>query len=148
MTLTDKINEDIKKAMLAREKDKLEALRAIKSALLLEATKDGSAAVSDDAGNKLLQKLYKQRIESADIYKTQSREDLAQVELDQAQVIKAYLPEQMTEAQITAEVQRIIAAVGASSAADLGKVMGAATKAMAGKADGKMISSIVKGLLS
>lgn len=148
MTLTDKINEDIKKAMLAREKDKLEALRAIKSALLLEATKDGSATVSDDAGNKLLQKLYKQRVESADIYKAQNREDLAQVEIDQAAVIKAYLPEQMSEAQITAEVQRIIAEVGATSAADLGKVMGAATKAMAGKADGKMISGIVKGLLS
>jgi uncharacterized protein YqeY len=87
-------------------------------------------------------------MESADIYKTQNREDLAQVELDQAAVIKAYLPEQMSEAQITAEVQRIIAEVGATSAADLGKVMGAATKAMAGKADGKMISSIVKGLLS
>jgi uncharacterized protein len=148
MALTDLINEDIKKAMLAREKDKLEALRAIKSALLLEATKDGSATVSDEAANKLLQRLYKQRNESAEIYVAQGREDLAKVEIDQAAVIKAYLPEQMSEEQITTELKRIIVELGASSPADLGKVMGVATKALAGKADGKLVSAIVKGLLS
>lgn len=146
MALEDKINADIKAAMLAKEAAKLEALRAVKSAILL--LKTSPEGYTDDTELKALQKMVKQRKETADIYKTQGRADLADVELSQAAVIEVYLPKQMSEAEVKSEVAKIIAAVGASSPADMGKVMGAATKQLAGKADGKIISGIVKELLN
>ena len=142
MTLTEKINADIKSAMLAKEKDKLEALRAIKAALLLESTKGGE--VTADAEAKMLQKMYKQRIEAADIYKQQGRKDLEDPEMFQANIIKAYLPEQMSEEQIRAIVKEVIVQVGATSAADMGKVMGMITVQVKGKADMSSVSKIVK----
>ncbi len=145
MTLTEKINADIKSAMLAKEKDKLEALRAIKAALLLESTKGGE--VTADVEAKMLQKMYKQRIEAADIYKQQGRKDLEDPEMFQANIIKTYLPEQMSEEQIRAVIKEVIAQVGATSAADMGKVMGPSMVKLQGKADGKLISAIVKELL-
>lgn len=144
MSLTDKINGDIKAAMLAKEKEKLAALRAIKSALLLEATKDGSGEVSEDVANKILQKLHKQRVDAAQLYVEQNRQDLADDEVFQAGVIEEYLPKQMTEEEIMAEVKEAITSLGASSPADMGKVMGVLTKKLAGKADGKVISKLVR----
>jgi len=147
MNLTDQINNDIKSAMKAREKDKLAALRDIKSKLLLEATKDGSSELDEATGLKILNKLYKQRIEAADIYKEQNREDLAVDELSQAEVIKAYLPEKMSPEKLKETVEAIVAQTGASSMADMGKVMGMASAQLAGKADGKDISKLVRELL-
>ena len=144
--LEEKINAEIKTAMLAKDAAKLEALRAIKSAIII--LKTSAEGYSDETELKAMQKMVKQRKETADVYKTQNRMDLAEVELAQAAVIEAYLPKQMGEDEIKAEVAKIIAAVGATSAADMGKVMGAATKQLAGKADGKVISGIVKELLS
>ena len=145
MNLTDQINEDIKTAMKAGEKDKLMALRDIKSKLLLEMTKEGGDGnVDDSKGMAILNKLYKQRVESIEIYKTQNRPDLAEEEQKQADVIAAYLPEQLTGEKLEIAVKEIIGQVGATSIADLGKVMGAANKALAGRADGKAISELVK----
>lgn len=146
MALEEKINADIKSAMLAKEASKLEALRAIKSAILL--LKTSPEGLNDDTEMKALLKMVKQRKETADLYITQNRKDLADVELAQAAVIEAYLPKQMSEDDVKAEVAKIITSVGASSPADMGKVMGAASKQLAGKADGKLISTIVKELLS
>ncbi|MFL5765577.1 MAG: GatB/YqeY domain-containing protein [Bacteroidia bacterium] len=146
MALEEKINADIKAAMLAKESAKLEALRAIKSAILL--LKTSPEGLNDDTELKALQKMVKQRKETADLYVSQNRKDLADVETAQAAVIEAYLPKQMSEDEIKAEVAKIIASVGASSPADMGKVMGVASKQLAGKADGKVISGIVKELLS
>ena len=146
MALEEKINADIKSAMLAKETAKLEALRAVKSAILL--LKTSPEGYTDDTEMKALQKMVKQRKETADVYKTQNRPELAEVELSQAAVIESYLPKQMSEEEIRAEVAAIISSVGATSPADMGKVMGAASKQLAGKADGKMISTIVKELLS
>lgn len=146
MALEEKINADIKSAMLAKEASKLEALRAVKSAILL--LKTSPEGLNDDTEMKALQKMVKQRKETADLYITQNRKDLADVELAQAAVIEAYLPKQMSEEEIKAEVAKIITSVGATSPADMGKVMGAASKQLAGKADGKLISGIVKELLS
>ncbi|MFY8138971.1 MAG: GatB/YqeY domain-containing protein [Flavobacteriales bacterium] len=149
MNLTDQINEDIKTAMKAGEKDKLMALRDIKSKLLLEMTKEGGdGSVDDSKGMAILNKLYKQRVESIEIYKTQNRPDLAEEEQKQADVIAAYLPEQLTGEKLEAAVKEIIGQVGATSIADLGKVMGAANKALAGRADGKAISELVKKMLA
>ena len=144
--LEEKINADIKSAMLAKEAAKLEALRAVKSAILL--LKTSPEGYTEDSELKALQKMVKQRKETAEVYKTQNRTDLADVELSQAAVIEAYLPKQMSEEEIKAEVAKIIASVGATSPADMGKVMGVATKQLAGKADGKIISGLVKELLS
>ncbi|MGZ4060422.1 MAG: GatB/YqeY domain-containing protein [Bacteroidia bacterium] len=146
MALEEKINADIKSAMLAKEASKLEALRAVKSAILL--LKTSSEGLNDDTEMKALLKMVKQRKETADLYITQNRKDLADVELAQAAVIEAYLPKQMSEDDIKAEVAKIISSVGANSPADMGKVMGVASKQLAGKADGKLISTIVKELLS
>lgn len=146
MALEEKINADIKAAMLAKESQKLEALRAIKSAILL--LKTSPEGLTDETELKALQKMVKQRKETAELYKTQNRADLAEVELAQASIIENYLPKQMSEDEIRAEVSKIIVSTGASSPADMGKVMGAATKALAGKADGKTISAVVKELLS
>jgi uncharacterized protein YqeY len=149
MNLTERINNDIKEAMKAGEKDKLMALRDIKSKLLLEMTSAGAGGEVDDSrGIAILNKLYKQRMESMEIYRTQGREDLLAEETKQAEVIAAYLPKQMTQEELTAALQEIIAQVGASSPSDLGKVMGVASKSLAGKADGKAISETVKRLLS
>ena len=144
MTLTEQINADIKEAMKAREKEKLAALRAIKSALMLEATKDGSGVVSQEVEMKILQKLHKQRKDAAALYEEQNRPDLLEDEVFQAGIIEGYLPAQMSEDEISAVVKDIIAATGASSPADMGKVMGAAMGQLSGKADGKLISKLVK----
>lgn len=146
MSLTDTINEEIKKAMIAKDKDKLAALRAIKSELLLLATSKQSDG-SGDEEMKMLQKMVKQRKESASIYQEQGREDLAKDELVQAEVISSFLPKQLSEEEIRAEVRKIIEETGASSPAEMGKVMGIATKKLAGKADGKTIASVTKSLL-
>ena len=146
MTLEEKINADIKTAMLAKDAAKLEALRAVKSAIiLLKTSADGN---SPDAEVKALQKMVKQRKETAEIYVTQSRQELADAELFQAGVIETYLPQQLSEAELKEAITKIIAEVGASSPADMGKVMGVATKLLAGKADGKTISALVKELLA
>ncbi|HNY01681.1 MAG TPA: GatB/YqeY domain-containing protein [Bacteroidales bacterium] len=149
MSLEQKINDDIKAAMLARESQKLEALRAVKAALLLEKSKEGATGeVTEEAELKILQKLVKQRRESADIYSQAGRQDLSTKEIFEASVIETYLPKQLTEAEVTEIIRGIVARTGASSIKDMGKVMGAASAELAGKADNKMISGIVKGLLS
>lgn len=148
MTLFDQVNEDIKKAMLAREKDKLEALRAIKAAFLLAKTeKGGIDELPADVELKIIQKLIKQRRESADIYKQQNRIDLYDKEVLEANVIETYLPAAMSDEELNAIIKSIIEKVGAKTAADFGKVMGVAAKELSGKADGKVISAKVKEML-
>lgn len=147
MTLEERINADIKAAMLAKERKKLDALRAVKSAILLLKTNGSGDAISQEAEIACLQKLVKQRKESAELYKQQNRMDLYEDEAFQQAVIEAYLPEQMSEEEIRTELQKIISETGASSVKDMGKVMGAAQKAFAGKADNKVVSAIVKELL-
>ena len=147
MTLEERINADIKAAMLAKERRKLDALRAIKSAILLLKTNGSGDAISEEAEIACLQKLVKQRKESAELYKQQNRMDLYEDEAFQQAVIEAYLPEQMSEEEIRTELQKIISETGASSVKDMGKVMGAAQKAFAGRADNKVVSTIVKELL-
>ena len=149
MDLSKQINDDLKKAMLAKDKRKLEALRAIKAALLLLKTgKDvGTSEVPEALELKTLQKLVKQRKESADLYKSQNRTDLYEEEVYQAGIIEAYLPQQMNEDDIRIAIQEIIAETGASSMKDMGRVMGMAAKKFAGKADNKVISTIVKEIL-
>jgi len=144
------INNDIKQAMLARDKRKLEALRAIKAGLLLSKTgKDvSSGEIPESVELKLLQKLVKQRKESATIYRENDRIDMAQEEEYQAGIIEKYLPEQMSAEDIEAVVKKIIDKTGASSMKDMGKVMGAASKQLAGKADNKLISGFVRKHLS
>jgi uncharacterized protein YqeY len=149
MSLQDKVMTEMKAAMRAKDSNKLEALRAVKSAILLAQTDAaGRDGLSQDEELKLLQKLVKQRKESAAIYKEQGREDLAQPELDQAAVIEDFLPEQMSEEEIEKEVHRIIDQTGASGMQDMGKVMGMASQELAGRADGKTISGIVRKKLS
>jgi uncharacterized protein YqeY len=149
MSLKTQIDGDIKQAMLAKEKEKLEALRAVKSMILLaETDKANLNGVTADVENKLLMKAAKQRKESAEIFQKEGREDLAKRELFQLEVISTYLPKQLSEDEIKAELQKIIETVGAKGPQDLGKVMGTATKALAGKADGKVISELVKKLLN
>lgn len=144
MSLTEKINADIKAAMLAKEKEKLAALRDIKAKLLLEATSGSGSEVSEEAENKIVLKLHKQRIDSYNLYVEQGREDLAADEKFQADIIEAYLPKMLSEEEIRTEVQNKIAAVGATGPQDMGKVMGPLSKELAGKADGKVISGLVK----
>jgi hypothetical protein len=146
MGIEEKVQADMKTAMLAKDQPKLEAIRAVKAVLLL--LKTSPEGLTEDSAMKALQKEVKKRKESAEIYDGQGRKDLADVETFQAGIIEAYLPKQMDENELRTELQSLIAEVGASSAADMGKVMGAATKKFAGKADGKMISAIVKDLLS
>lgn len=150
MELEKLINEDIKQAMLAKDAKKLEALRAIKAALLLEKTgKDTSGGeIPESVELKLLQKLVKQRRESAETYIAQNRPDLAEVEIFQAAIIEKYLPEQMSEEDVTKVVAGIIAQTGAVGMKDMGKVMGLASKQLEGKADNKLVATIVKALLS
>ncbi len=149
MSLTDQINGDIKDAMLAREKDKLDALRAVKSALLLAGTEKGAdGIVPEETALKVLQKLVKQRKDAATIYIEQNRNDLAEPELYQADIISKYLPAQMGEEEVKQVIQQIIERTGATSQADIGKVMGPAMGQLQGKAEGKLISSVVKRLLA
>ncbi len=149
MTLEQRINEDIKAAMLAREKEKLNALRAIKSAILLAKTqKGGSDEMSEEAEIKLLKQLVKQRQDSAEMYKSQNREDLYQEEKSQLDVINLYLPQMMSEEEVESTLKQIIAENGFAGMKDMGKVMGMATKTFAGRADNKMVPDIVKRLLA
>lgn len=147
MTFTERINADIKAAMLAKEKEKLAAIRDIKSKLMLEAT-SGSGEVSDETAMKIVMKLHKQRMDTYALYIEQNREDLAHDELLQAQIIEAYLPKMLSEDEIREEVKAAITQTGASGPQEMGKVMGILTSKLAGKADGKVISSIVKEELS
>lgn len=149
MNLFDKVSGDIKTAMLARDKVRLEALRGIKKEFLEAKTaKGGDGELSDDAALKILAKMVKQRKESASIYTEQNREDLAGEELAQAAIIEEYLPKKLSEEELTAALKEIIARVGATSAKEMGKVMGTATKELAGKAEGKAISAKVRELLA
>lgn len=146
--LEEKIQQDIKAAMLAKDTVALASVRAIKAAILLAKTAEGSKPVDDAEIVKIIQKLVKQRKESAEIYSQQNRPELAENELAEAAVMEKYLPKQLSEAEIEAKVKEIIAQVGATSMADMGKVMGTATKALAGAADGKVISALVRKLLA
>src|SRR5210317_2033955 len=148
MALEATIMADLKEAMKAKNKVTLEALRAIKTAILNEKTAAGAKEMTEADELKLLTKLRKQRVESATIFREQNRLDLAEPEEAQIEVIERYLPAMMSEEEIRAKVAEIIAATGASSMADMGKVMGQASGAMAGRADGKVISGIVRELLS
>jgi len=149
MSLEERINNDIKAAMMAKEKVRLEALRAIKSAILLAKT-DGEHkdSLSADVEMKILQKQHKQRKDAAEQYISAGRQELADKELEEAVFIEAYLPKMMSDDELTAELKKIIEQVGAKAPSDMGKVMGVATKALAGKADGKAISEKVKSLLA
>ena len=148
MSLTDKINAGIKDAMKAKDKDTLRALRAIKSAILLANTDGSGRELNEELEIKLLQKLVKQRQDSLDIYRKQGRDDLAEVEEMEIEVISKFLPESMSEEKLEKELTEIVAETGASSMKDMGQVMGIATKKFAGRADGKTISTIVRKLLS
>lgn len=148
MSLKQNIETEIKKAMLAKDKDRLRALRGIKSLIMLEETKGGSTGVTEEDEMKILTKAAKQRKDSADIYQQQNREDLAAVELAELEIINEFLPKQLSEEEVEAELKAIIAEVGAEGPKDMGKVMGVATKKLAGRADGKLISQKVKNLLA
>ena len=148
MSFTERINADIKSAMLAKEKEKLAALRDIKSKLLLEATSGGSSEVSEETAIKICVKLHKQRMETHALYIAQNREDLASEELYQAQVIEQYLPQMLTEEELRAEVLAAKASTGAQGPQDMGKLMGVLSAKLAGKADGKAIAAMVKEVLA
>lgn len=149
MNLFDTISEDIKKAMLAREKVRLEALRGIKKEFLEAKTAPGAGGeLTDETAIKILVKMTKQRRESARIYQENNRPELAETELAEAAVIEEYLPKALSADELEAEVKTIIAEVGASSPADMGRVMGVATKRLAGRADGRAISTLVRQLLA
>ena len=148
MSLFDKVSEDIKKAMLAREKVRLEALRGIKKEFLEAKTAKGAGGeLSDDAAMKILVKMVKQRKESARIYEENNRPELAENELAEAAVIEEYLPKQLTKEELEKEIKAIISETGAEGPKDMGKVMGVATKQLAGRTEGKAISAVVKQLL-
>lgn len=147
MSLTDTINADIKTAMLAKDEAGLRGLRAIKSALIIAKTSGASGEASAEEEIKMLQKLVKQRKESAEIYISQNRPELAQKEQEEVAIIEKYLPKQMGEDEIRAIIKEIIVSTGAKSPAEMGKVMGMASKQLAGKADNKIVSAMVKELL-
>ncbi len=149
MSLKTQVESGIKDAMRAKDQDTLRALRAIKSLILLEETKGGaSGELTADDELKLLTKAAKQRRESADIYKTQNRPDLLEKEEAELAIIEQFLPKQLTEEEVTAKLKEIISRVGATGPSDMGKVMGAATKELAGQADGRVVSALVKSLLA
>lgn len=149
MALQETIDQDLKKAMMAKNDAQLRGLRAIKSAILLAKTeKGGSDTLTEETEIKVLQRLIKQRKESADIYKQQNREDLYQIEADEIAVIESYLPKQLDRSEVEKIISQVIADTGASSVKDMGKVMGAANQKLAGQADGKTIAEVVKSLLS
>lgn len=148
MALEDRIMEEIKTAMKAKNEAELRTLRAIKSAILLEKTSGSGTEMTEADELKMLQKLAKQRRDSLEIFKQQNREDLAAKEQEELTIIERFLPKPFTQEELEAELKNIIAQVGASSPADMGKVMGMASKQLAGKADGKTISETVKRLLA
>src|SRR5215471_1164395 len=149
MSLEQKVMGELKTAMLSKDEKALRSLRAIKAAILLAKTSEGAGGeLKEDDEIKLLQKLVKQRKDSLEIYEQQKRTDLAQKEKEEIEVIEKFLPKQLSADELKTTISKIIADVGASSPADMGKVMGAATKQLAGKADGKTISSVVKELLA
>lgn len=148
MNLENRINEDIKKAMLAKERERLDALRAVKAALMLLKTEKGGGEISEEMELKTLQKLAKQRKDAAQLYKDQNRDDLAKEETFQLGVISSYLPEQLSDEKIEATIKQLIEENGISGMKEMGKLMGLATKALTGKADNKKISEMVKTLLS
>lgn len=149
MSLEAKINQDIKAAMIAKDNVKLRGLRAIKAAILLANTEKGHAEqLTEDTEIKVLQKLAKQRKESAEIYQQQDRKDLYTIEIEELEVIEEFLPKQLDRSAVEEIVKGIIAETGASSIKDMGKVMGAANQKLAGQADGRTISEVVKSLLS
>lgn len=149
MSLEQTINEDIKKAMLAKDEAGLRSLRAIKAAILLAKTAEGAKdSLSSDDEIRLVQKLVKQRKDSLDIFEKQNRPDLAQKEKEEIEIMGKYLPAQLSQEELKPVIAKIIEQTGAAGPADMGKVMGAATKELAGKADGKIISAIVKELLA
>jgi len=146
--LINQIDQDIKQAMLGKQEARLRGLRAIKSALLLARTEKGASEdITPETEIKVLQRLIKQRKESADIYKSQNREDLYKIEAEEMEVIEAYLPKQMARSEVAAYLKELVGRVGATSVKDMGKVMGAANKELAGKADGRTISEVVRELL-
>jgi uncharacterized protein YqeY len=147
MSLEQKINDGIKTAMLARDKIRLESLRAVKAAILLAKTSENAKDLDEAAEVKMLQKLVKQRRETAEIYISNNRQELAEKELSEAAIIEEFLPKQLSAEEIESEVKSIIEATGANSVKDMGKVMGIASKQLAGKADGKLIAELVKKLL-
>ncbi len=148
MDLFEQISNDIKEAMKAKDKVRLETLRNVKKVFLEAKTAPGANdTLTDDVALKLIQKLVKQGKDSADIYKTEGRAELAEAEMAQVAVLEAYLPQQLTAAELAEALRAIIAETGATSAKDMGKVMGVATKRLAGKADGRTISAQVKEML-
>src|SRR6185437_6623262 len=149
MSLEQKVMADLKNAMLAKDEKSLRSLRAIKAAIIIAKTAEGSGGeIKENEEIKLLQKLVKQRKDSLEIYEKQGREDLASKEREEIEVIEKFLPKQLSESELRDIISGIIRETGASSPADMGKVMGAANKQLAGKADGKMIAGIVKELLA
>ena len=148
VSIVNQIPIDLKNAMLAKDKVKLATLRAIKSAFLLERTKNASKSeISDEVALQIISKLHKQRMDAYKIYVDQNRKDLADDEIQQAKILEKYLPKQLSETEIKTELELIIVDVGASSMADIGKVMGKAMASLKGKADGSLISKLVKDLL-
>lgn len=148
MSLQQIIDQDIKSAMLNKDSSRLRGLRAIKAALLVAKTEKGAETMTEDIEIRVLQRLVKQRKESADIYQAQNRQDLYQIEQEELKVIETYLPKQMDRSEISAHISDVIARTGASGMKDMGKVMGIVNKDLAGKADGKTISELVKELLT
>jgi uncharacterized protein YqeY len=148
MSLFDKINEDIKSAMKEKDPNKLLALRAVKSELLLAKTKETGSVINEADEIKIMQKLIKQRKDSAEIYKQQNRNDLAEKELNEVGYLEVYLPKQMSDDELETILKAIIAQLGVTSPTEMGKVMGIATKQLAGKADNKTVSAKIKELLS
>jgi hypothetical protein len=149
MLLEEKVMADLKAAMLAKDEKSLRSLRAIKSAIIIAKTAEGSGGEIKEADElKMLQKLVKQRKDSLEIYEKQNREDLAEKEREEITIIEKFLPKQIGEPELKEIINKIIVETGASSPADMGKVMGAANKQLSGKADGKTISGIVKELLA
>lgn len=148
MSIAATINDHIKQAMLAKDKDRLAALRDVKSKILLEATSGSGTEVSDEVAMKICLKLYKQRMETYELYIAQGREDLATDELVQAKVIEEFLPKQLSEDEIKTEIIAAINALGASGPQDMGKLMGHLSAKLSGKADGKLIATLVKAALS
>jgi uncharacterized protein YqeY len=149
MNLEQKVMADMKEAMKAKDEASLRGLRAIKAEIIKAKTEPGAGGeLSEDTENKMLQKMMKQRKDSLEIYRTQKRDDLAKKEEEEIAIIEKFLPKQMDEAELKEALKKIIEEAGASSPSDMGKVMGVATKQLAGKADGKIISATVKELLS
>lgn len=149
MSLEITINQDIKTAMLAKNESALRGLRAIKSALIIARTEKGASDIlTEEVEIKVLQKLVKQRKESADIYKSQNREDLYQIEADEIEVIEKYLPKQMNQDDLNTYIKGLITQLNVTSVKEMGKIMGLANKELSGKADGKAISETIKSLLS